>query len=258
MAKELAKEWSLLDEGFAFVAACNAGSEFMDQATLERLVVIGSRTLGAHPGQAPGGFTGWKRTRMDRASVSPPPVLETLLADNPEHIIERGEKDTLNPHNPWGFRLAPFGILYNRGELYNLSIRRGTLTEEERYKINDHITRTIIMLEAMPLPKHLAHVPEIAGAHHETMDGRGYPRGLRREEMSVSARMMAVADIFEALTAWDRPYKSSKTLRESLDIMEGFRQRNHIDPDVYELFLRADIAQRYASPEYLKAEQNDL
>ena len=141
--------------------------------------------------------------------------------------------------------------------MYNLSVRHGTLTEEERYKINDHITQTIIMLEAMPLPKPLRSVPEIAGAHHETMDGKGYPRGLKREEMSWQARMMAVADIFEALTAWDRPYKSSKTLREALEIMDGFKKRNHIDPDVYDLFVKAGIPQKYAA-EHLKPEQNDL
>ena len=132
-----------------------------------------------------------------------------------------------------------------------------TLTEEERYKINDHITRTIIMLEGLPLPKHLRGAPEIAGAHHETMDGRGYPRGLEREEMSWGARMMAVADIFEALTAWDRPYKSSKTLREALEIMDKFKKHNHIDPEVYDLFVNAGIPQKYAA-EYLKPEQNDL
>ena len=256
MERELAKEWSLLDEEFAFVAACNAGSEFMDQAALERLVAIGNRTWVRTLDKRLG-VSRDERARMDRVSAPASPVTETLLMDNPEHIIERGEKDMLDSRNPWGFSLTPPRVLYNRGELYNLSIRRGTLTEEERYKINDHITRTIIMLEAMPLPKHLHNVPEIVGAHHETMDGRGYPRRLKREEMSISARMMAVADIFEALTASDRPYKSSKTLRESLDIMEGFRQRNHIDPDVYDLFLRAGVAQRYAA-EHLKPEQNDL
>ena len=86
---------------------------------------------------------------------------------------------------------------------------------------------------------------------------RGARIGVAVERHEVVIGKHLVADIFEALTAWDRPYKSSKTLRESLDIMEGFRQRNHIDPDVYELFLKADIPQRYAA-EYLKPEQSDL
>ena len=254
--RELEKQWKALDDDFAFVAACNAGSEHMDDKALERLAVIGKRawvrTLDKRLGVSRD-----ERARMERAFVPSAPAWETLLMDNPEHVIERGEKDILHPDNRWGFKVTPPQALYNRGELYNLSIRRGTLTEEERYKINDHITRTIIMLEALPLPKHLRGAPEIAGAHHETMDGRGYPRGLKREEMSWGARMMAVADIFEALTAWDRPYKASKTLRESLEIMEGFKRRNHIDPDVYDLFLRACIPQRYAA-KYLKTEQNDL
>lgn len=254
--QEMEKAWRALDDDFAFVAACNAGGEHMDDTALERLTAIGKRvwvrTLDKRLGVSRD-----ERARMERASVPPAPAQETLLMDNPEHIIERGEKDALAPGNPWGFKVTPPQALYNRGELYNLSIRRGTLTEEERYKINDHITRTIIMLEELPLPRHLRGVPEIAGAHHETMDGQGYPRGLRREKMSWSARMMAVADIFEALTAWDRPYKESKTLRETLDIMDGFKQRNHIDPDVYELFIRASIPQCYAG-KYLKPEQNDL
>ena len=103
----------------------------------------------------------------------------------------------------------------------------------------------------------LRSVPEIAGAHHETMDGKGYPRGLKREEMSWQARMMAVADIFEALTAGDRPYKSSKTLREALKIMDKFKEQNHIDPEVYDLFVKSGIPQKYAA-DYLKPEQNDL
>ena len=254
--QDLEKEWSALDDDFAFVAACNAGSEHMDDAAFDRLAAIGKRawvrTLDKRLGVSRD-----ERARMERAFIPPAPARETLLMDNPEHIIERGEKDALAPDNPWGFKVTPPQALYNRGELYNLSIRQGTLTEEERYKINDHIARTIVMLEALPLPKHLRGAPEMAGAHHETMDGRGYPRGLKRGEMSWGARMMAVADIFEALTAWDRPYKESKSLRETLDIMEGFRMRDHIDPDVYALFIKAGIPQRYAA-KYLKPEQNDL
>ena len=105
-------------------------------------------------------------------------------------------------------------IKYNRGELYNLAVSRGTLSAEERFKINDHVVQTIIMLEKLPYPKHLREVPEIAGGHHETMDGKGYPKRLTRERNLVAARIMAIADIFEALTASDRPYKKAKTLSE--------------------------------------------
>ncbi|WP_310598808.1 HD domain-containing phosphohydrolase [Desulfobulbus sp.] len=254
--RKLTKTLAELNDEFAFVAACNLGGEYMDDTALERLVIIGQRTWWRTLDKRLG-VSRDELARMDRADAPAPPVLEALLADQPEHIIPRGEKDRLPDDNPWGFRLDVPEALYNRGELYNLSIRRGTLTPEERYKINDHITRTIMMLEDLPLPKHLRKVPEIAGAHHETMDGQGYPRRLKREEMSWEARMMAIADIFEALTAWDRPYKTSKTLRESLEIMETFKRNNHIDPHLFELFLAADIPRRYAA-EYLKAEQNDL
>lgn len=253
---ELEKELRTLDEEFAFVAACNSGDTPMDAAVLERLAAIGRRawlrTLDNRLGVSRA-----ELARMDSFSGPAAPARESLLMDRPEHIIARGEKDMLDPRNPWGFKITPPQALYNRGELYNLSVRHGTLTEEERYKINDHITQTIIMLEAMPLPKPLRSVPEIAGAHHETMDGKGYPRGLKREEMSWQARMMAVADIFEALTAGDRPYKSSKTLREALEIMDKFKEQNHIDPEVYDLFVKSGIPQKYAA-EYLKPEQNDL
>ena len=144
----------------------------------------------------------------------------------------------------------------NMGELYNLSTRRGTLTDEDRFKINDHIIQTILMLKALPFPKNLARVPELAGGHHEKMDGTGYPRGLTREAMSVPARIMAIADIFEALTACDRPYKKAKSLSEALKIMSFMVKDKHIDPDLWELFLTTGIWKRYAG-QFLKPEQID-
>ncbi len=131
---------------------------------------------------------------------------------------------------------------HNRGELYNLGIARGTLTAEERYIINNHIVQTIRMLDHLPFPKHLANVAEIAGGHHEKMDGSGYPKRLTREEMSLPARMMAIADIFEALTAVDRPYKKGKTLSEALGIMAGMCRGAHVfDPQLFGLFLCTGI-----------------
>lgn len=131
-------------------------------------------------------------------------------------------------------------------ELVNLTIRAGTLNQEERQIINNHISVTIRMLESLPWPKHLQRVPEYAGGHHEKMDGTGYPRGLRADQMSVQARMMAIADIFEALTAKDRPYKPGKSLSESLRILGGFRMRNHIDPDLFDVFVRSKVYLTYA------------
>jgi HD-GYP domain-containing protein (c-di-GMP phosphodiesterase class II) len=131
-------------------------------------------------------------------------------------------------------------------ELENLTIRAGTLTAGERQVINHHIVATIKMLEALPWPKHLKNVPEYAGGHHERMDGKGYPKGLTREQMSVQARVMGIADIFEALTAKDRPYKKGKTLSESLEILGRFSQSGHIDPDLFDVFVRRKVYRRYA------------
>ncbi|HYD94078.1 MAG TPA: HD domain-containing phosphohydrolase [Noviherbaspirillum sp.] len=136
--------------------------------------------------------------------------------------------------------------LLSEDEIANLTIRAGTLNAQEREIINNHIAVTIRMLESLPWPKHLQAVPEYAGGHHERMDGKGYPRGLRGDQMSVQARMMAIADIFEALTAKDRPYKKGKTLSESLEILGGFCERSHIDPDLFDIFVRKKVYLQYA------------
>jgi len=140
-------------------------------------------------------------------------------------------------------------------EVYNLCIERGTLTAEERQVINNHMTVTIDMLESLPFPRKLKRVPEYAGGHHEKMDGTGFPKGLTRDQMSVPARMMAIADIYEALTAKDRPYKQPMKVSQSLSILKNMRDVNHIDSDLYELFLRKRVWETYArqalSPEQL-------
>jgi hypothetical protein len=138
---------------------------------------------------------------------------------------------------------APF---LTADEVANLTIAYGTLTPEERRVINHHIDITIQMLEALPWPKHLQNVPEFAGGHHERMDGKGYPRGLSGEQMSVQARMMAIADVFEALTAKDRPYKRGKTLTEALNILGRMKLTGHIDPDLFDVFVREKVYLRYA------------
>ncbi|MDR2000251.1 MAG: hypothetical protein LBP94_01775 [Zoogloeaceae bacterium] len=252
---KLAETQAGLDDDFAFVASCNTGAEYLDDATIIRLATIAGRTWQRTLDKRLG-LSREELSRMDRVFDPPLPVTEQLLMDSPEHLIKRAAKDKISVDNRWGFTLDSPPYLYNRGELYNLSVRQGTLTEEDRYKINEHIMQTIIMLEALPLPKELRNVPEIAGAHHERVDGKGYPRGLVREEMSWRARMLAIADIFEALTTADRPYKPSKPLSEVLAIMAKMKAEGHIDPDLYDLFLDARIPQRYAG-QYLSPEQND-
>ena len=131
-------------------------------------------------------------------------------------------------------------------EITNLTIRAGTLNNEERQIINHHIDLTISMLEKLPWPKHLRNVTEYAGGHHEKMDGKGYPKGLTREQMSVPARCMGIADIFEALTAKDRPYKKGKTLSESLEILGKMKLGQHVDPDLFDIFIWEKVYEEYA------------
>ncbi len=146
--------------------------------------------------------------------------------------------------------------LLSDNEIYNLSIARGTLTPEERQIINRHMDITVDMLESLPFPKHLQRVPEFACGHHEKMDGTGYPKGLNKEQMSVPARMMAIADIFEALTASDRPYKEGKALSECLMIMGRMKENQHIDPDLFDIFIDQKVYLQYAQ-QFLKPEQID-
>lgn len=144
----------------------------------------------------------------------------------------------------------------SNNELENLTIRFGTLTESERNEINNHINQTIKMLRALPWPQHLKNVTEFAGGHHERMDGKGYPLGLTGDQMSIQARIMAIADIFEALTARDRPYKAAKMLSESLFILGKMAVGGHIDPDLFDVFVRQQVYLEYAN-RFLPAEQMD-
>jgi len=131
-------------------------------------------------------------------------------------------------------------------EIENLTIRSGTLNANEREIINQHIVATIKMLEKLPWPRHLLNVPEFAGGHHERMDGKGYPRGLKGEQMSVQARVMAIADVFEALTARDRPYKPGMKLSQAMGIMHKFKRNGHIDPDLFDVFVSQGVYLSYA------------
>jgi HD-GYP domain-containing protein (c-di-GMP phosphodiesterase class II) len=239
---ELAEKQRQLREDFAFVAECNVGGEAMSNEAIERLHRIAGLS--------------WLRTLDDRLGLSPlealrladfpseTPQWEPLLADRPEHRTPR--EDAESRFAGFGFTMKPPPLEQDLGELYNLSIRRGTLTDEDRYRINEHISSTIEMLETLPWPEELARVPEIAGGHHEKLDGTGYPRSLPAEKLSVAARIMAIADILEALTAPDRPYKKGKTLSESLRIMRFMALDRHIDADLFRLFIERGLHYRYA------------
>ncbi|GAB3130131.1 hypothetical protein GCM10027256_35070 [Novispirillum itersonii subsp. nipponicum] len=242
-----------LREDFAFLAECNVGGEFMAPDKVERLKQIGAQE--------------WTRTLDDRLGLSHEelkrfpaeapalPVQEKLLDDKPWHIIPR-PPGGLERYKDLGFQTKIPEALYNFGEVYNLSVSRGTLSEEERFKINEHIMQTIAMLEGLPFPKHLKRVPEYAGTHHETMIGTGYPRKLDADSLSIPARIMAIADIFEALTASDRPYKKAKSLSESVKILSFFKKDKHIDGDLFDLFLTSGVYRTYAE-RFLLPEQMD-
>jgi len=257
MAESLARleqEHQGLDDDFAFIAECNVGGEFMSDERIARLGAIAARTWTRTLDDRLG--LSWEELERKRDDEQVLPVQEPLVSDKPEHIILRNENELMPEDNPWGFRVDTPEYKYNRGELYNLSIQRGTLTDEERYMINGHMIETIKMLTELPFPRRLRDVPSIAGSHHETMDGKGYPKRLMMEQEPLTARMMVIADIFEALTASDRPYKKAKTLSESLRIMSFMRNDRHIDADLFELFLRSGVYLEYAR-KFLSAEQID-
>ena len=245
-----------LKDDFAFLAACNIGGEFMDPQKVARLESIASVTWQRHFDDRLG-LSEQEMLRFDKVAPPSLPATEQLLSDKKEHLIRRPKEKPL-PYDPeqYGFKIKVPKHLYNLGEIYNLRTPRGTLTEEERFKINEHTIYCIIMLDQLPFPKQLARVPEIAGAHHETMIGTGYPRKLDRENLSIQARILAIADIFEALTASDRPYKKAKTLKEAIKIMSFMRNDRHIDPELFDLFLMSGVYRQYGE-KYLHPSQID-
>ncbi|WP_320175197.1 HD domain-containing phosphohydrolase [Maridesulfovibrio sp.] len=254
LKEELDVEIQQLEDDFAFLAECNIGGEFMSDERKERLAEIGERKWLRYFDKRLG--VGHFELERMGDSVTELPVWEKLLMDNPEHIILRTNqydhfKDALG--NPLDIPENE----YNRGELYNLMISRGTLTDEERFKINAHMLSGLDMLSQIPFPKHLKRVTEIATGHHETLIGTGYPLKKDIGSLSVETRILAIADIFEALTASDRPYKKAKKLSEALKIMTFMRNDQHIDGDVMEVFLRKNVFMEYAE-KFLSPEQCDV
>lgn len=252
-AQEFLERRAQLIDDFAFVAQCNLGGEFMAPEHIERIRKIAGQTWLRHFDDRLG-LSHEEMRRYESMPVSGLPAVENLLADKPWHIIPRGPDKAFDPK--YGFKMNIPEHLYNFGEVLNLCTERGTLSEEERFKINEHIIQTIVMLEALPFPKELRRVPKYAGSHHETLTGSGYPRKLTKDDLSIPARIMAIADIFEALTASDRPYKKAKLLSESVKILSFFKKDNHIDPELFDLFLSSGVYLRYAE-RYLKPEQID-
>lgn len=241
-----------LQEDFAFVAAMNVGGEFLSENKKQRLQAIARQTWTRHFSDRLG-LSPLEETRISQAEAALP-CEENLLSDKPEHIIPREHDTEFDP--ALGIRMEIPEDLYNQGELYNLCIERGTLTAEDRFKINEHIISTIRMLDTLPFPPELAKVPRYASTHHETMKGTGYPRRLTGDQLSIPERIMVLADIFEALTAADRPYKKAKPVSVAIDILSKMVADEHIDVDVFELFLSSGVYRDYAQ-QFLPPEQLD-
>jgi HD-GYP domain-containing protein (c-di-GMP phosphodiesterase class II) len=254
LEEELKQKYEKLSSDFEFIAKCNIGGEFMEQSSIDRLEEIAQITwLRNFDNRLGLSHEELRRIENKEAFV---PVIENLLQDKNEQIIYRMRKIDLDEYKKFGFKMDVPKYERNLGEFYNLSIKKGTLTNEERFKINEHIIMTIKMLENIPFTSNLKKVPEYAGSHHETMIGTGYPRKLVKNEISIPARIMAIADIFEALTAADRPYKKAKTLSESIKIMSFMRDDEHIDSDLFEIFLTSGVYKEYAK-NFLLDEQID-
>ncbi|WP_045498467.1 HD domain-containing phosphohydrolase [Vibrio hyugaensis] len=231
-----------LNQDFEFVASANIGGEFMSDDKVARIKKISEQT--------------WLRYFDDRLGLSPfeemnkpasntqLPVMEKLLEDKPEHIIKRIRPVEFAPEH--GIQMQVPEHQYNMGEVYNLTISRGTLTPEDRFKINEHMISGIKMLEALPFPPELSNVPRYASTHHETLKGTGYPRKLSAEDLSIPERILVIADIFEALTAGDRPYKKAKPVSVAIDIMHKMALDEHLDMDLFILFVESGVYLDYA------------
>ena len=231
-----------LREDFSFVAQANVGGEFMDEAHIKRLNSLKEITWQRYFDNRLG-LSPVEESKLDM-SDKPLPVTESLLADKREHIEYRVKPVEFPPE--FEIKMEVPQYVSNQGEVYNLSIGRGTLTAEDRYIINEHVISTIKMLEALPLPPELSRVSRYASTHHETLKGTGYPRKLSADDLSMPERVLVIADIFEALTAADRPYKKAKPVSVAIDILHKMALDEHVDIDLFELLLTSGIYKEYA------------
>ncbi|WP_417828229.1 HD domain-containing phosphohydrolase [Thalassospira sp.] len=232
---DFARRVNELESQFAMVAGANIGDCELDTDTIYALHDIAAQKWTRHFDRTLGlSWAESERLCQDDISSLKEPAEESLLMDREDQQYN-------------GF---------NQGELYNLSVPRGTLTSEERQVINDHVVVTQDMLAKLPYPRDLQGIPAIAGNHHEKMDGSGYPRGLTGDDMGILEKVMVIADIFEALTAVDRPYKRPKPLSECISILADMRDKGQIDGDLFELFLTSGMHQEYGR-KYLREDQCD-
>lgn len=254
LQKKLNQTLNTLDHEFRFIAECNQSTETMSETSIETLKLISQRQWQPMMDNRLG--LSWEETQRQESAQDEGGQWISILTDAPYHLIPWHSQQKAD-FAVWEFNLKIPEYQYNLGEIHNLSVRHGTLTPEERFTINKHVIETIRMLKRLPYPHYLARVPEIAGGHHETLIGTGYPYGHKQDQMSIEARIMAIADIFEALTADDRPYKKAKPLSEALNILAKMAQKQHIDPQLFRLFIIDGIYLKYAE-EYLPEIQCDI
>ena len=248
---EVKRRKQQIDEDFALVAKVNVGEGYLDVGTRDKLATIAKQswmaTINPYLGLS------WEERARYGTTVFTGEKAECILSDGAQHLIAWGKA----PESEERFVLKAGKYQNNLGELYNLSTQKGTLNKEERYTINSHMIATVRMLERLPFPKHLKNVPLLAGSHHERMDGKGYPLGTVAEQLPVAARAMAIADVFEALTSQDRPYKQPKTLSETLAIMKHMAKGGHLDTQLFELFLTSNVYLDYAH-QHISPQQMDV
>ncbi|MEE8290001.1 MAG: HD domain-containing phosphohydrolase [Candidatus Tectomicrobia bacterium] len=177
-------------------------------------------------------------------------MLRTVHAANQPNITSKGDFSVLESIHRWQF-VDPAGtthMLLTAEEMRVLSISRGTLTPQEREEISSHVTHSYNFLRTSPWTRDLKRVPEIAYAHHEKLDGSGYPRGLVGDEIPLAARMMTIADIFDALTASDRPYKKAVPLEHALNILHNEARAGQLDASLVELWTEAHVWEDFCTP----------
>ncbi|PXX42902.1 HD domain-containing phosphohydrolase [Aquitalea magnusonii] len=234
---------SKIKEQFAFVAALNNGQHAVDPSSLNKLNEIASIKWTRHLDDTLG-LSKAELARRPRTSATSLPAEETLLSDQRWHITVRPTAQHTSLQNKFPMEIPK--NLNNSGEIYNLSIPFGTLTMEERFTINEHILQSIMMLDNLPFPEHLKLARRYAAEHHESLNGKGYPYRLDKTSLSMPSRAIAMADIFEALTAADRPYKKQNTLNEAIEILFSFVRKEHLDAKIFEVFLTSGVYIKYA------------
>ncbi|WP_318447686.1 HD-GYP domain-containing protein [Photobacterium leiognathi] len=250
---ELNNKKHQLTDDFVFIARLNNGEKPVSDCDIKRLKEIASISWFRNFDDT----LGLSNLELKNKRSKGKSGYESLLSDKKEHQIIRDRVDDEILAKQHNINMKFPDLLSNNGEIYNLSIKNGTLTEEERFCINEHIIHTIKMLDALPLPQEFKGLPDIATHHHENLLGSGYPRGLNEYQLSIPDRILAIADVFEALTASDRPYKRAKTLSEAIDILAEMVSHGKLDSDIFTLFIKERIYLDYAN-KYLDPYQIDI